>query len=91
MMDAQILKSDGTEEEFIFDGKVPGLEAMQEVVGGYIQMIHLDDGRVMIMNEEGKLERLPQNDKATAMTRDILSQFDVVVGDVIVMDEKYME
>lgn len=84
-MSPKLLKSDGTEEEFIFAGNFPTLEEMQETVGGYIERIYLEDDQVMIMNEEGKLERLPVNDKATDMTRGILSQFDIVVGNVIVM------
>ena len=31
------------------------LEAMQKAVGGYIEAISLDDGNVIILNEEGKL------------------------------------
>ena len=37
------------------------LKAMQKIVGGYIQPIHLDDSVVLICNEEGKLMNLPPN------------------------------
>ena len=36
------------------------LKAMQEIVGGYIQAVHLDDSVVLVCNEEGKfLDVLP--------------------------------
>ena len=35
------------------------LEAMQEQVGGYIEMVEIGEGLVAICNEEGKLEGLP--------------------------------
>ena len=37
------------------------LEAMQEIVGGYIELVPIRTGCVMICNEEGKLEGLPYN------------------------------
>lgn len=37
------------------------LEAMQKTVGGYIEMIDLDHGDVIVVNEEGKLIGLEGN------------------------------
>lgn len=37
------------------------LKSMQEVVGGYIEEVMLDDGTVLICNEEGKLRGLKPN------------------------------
>lgn len=37
------------------------LEAMQKAVGGYIEAISLEDGNVIILNEEGKLMGLEGN------------------------------
>lgn len=39
------------------------LEAMQNTVGGYIEMINLDHGDVIVVNEEGKLIGLEGNRK----------------------------
>ena len=50
------------------------LEAMQEIVGGYIETITFP-GFVIVCNEEGKLRGLPENFKLTN---------DTVVGMVIV-------
>ena len=37
------------------------LEALQELVGGYIETVNLPGSIVMIVNEEGKILRLPIN------------------------------
>jgi len=38
-----------------------GLQAMQDLVGGYIENVTLEDGVGLICNEEGKLKGLPMN------------------------------
>ena len=35
------------------------LKAMQEIVGGYIQPIYLDDSVALVCNDEGKVMNLP--------------------------------
>lgn len=37
------------------------LEAMQELVGGYIETVTLEDGLVLVCNEEGRMNDLPLN------------------------------
>ena len=37
------------------------LKAMQEIVGGYIQPIYLDNSVALVCNDEGKLMNLPAN------------------------------
>ena len=37
------------------------LEALQEAVGGYIETVTLDNGVVLICNEEGKVRDMPYN------------------------------
>ena len=37
------------------------LEEMQEIVGGYIEIIRLNDGRIIIVNEDGLNLNLPVN------------------------------
>lgn len=40
------------------------LQAMQEIVGGYIEAVYIGMGVNVICNEEGTLLRLPYNEKA---------------------------
>lgn len=65
------------------------LEELQAIVGGFIQIIEISDTEIMVMNEEGKLENLPFNEKATAIyQKSILGVEDFIVGDVLVCKDK---
>ena len=82
--DALWIKTDGSIVSVnAKNGKDFKLQELQKLVGGYIEIIHLDDERIMVVNEEGKLIGLPTNEKATMM----LERFGIVnyiVGDVVV-------
>lgn len=52
------------------------LRAFQRYVGGYIQTVKISDDVVMIVNEEGKLMRLPPNFLCDTI-------HDVIVGNAI--------
>ena len=47
------------------------LEAFQEIVGGYIEVVPLYGNIRMIVNEEGKLLSLPKNKAATELYQKI--------------------
>ena len=54
---AKIFFTDGSEKEVSpKNGSDFSLEEMQGIVGGYIQMLYLDNGELMVVNEEGKLD-----------------------------------
>lgn len=85
---ACVLHVDGTLTAL--DKREPTLEEMQKIVGGYIQMIEilfLNEPGQMIMHEEGKLNNLPVNHKATAIALSMsnISRDDYIVGDVIIL------
>lgn len=66
------------------------LEELQKFVGGYIEIIRLDEKYQMVCNEEGKILGLPYNYAATRIYNMApLTGRDVVVGNVLVcgMDE----
>ena len=61
------------------------LPHLQAQVGGYIE--NVGDGElVMILNEEGKLEGLPRNEKATALAKakHMIKDTDYIAGDVLI-------
>lgn len=60
------------------------LGELQDIVGGYIQVIALQDGRLMILDEEGKLYGKSRNNTATNVAKDTLFNNDYIVGDVLV-------
>lgn len=79
---ATIYKTDGTEENVQpKNGKDFKLEELQPVVEGYIEIVRLRDGRLMIVNEEGMLMKLPYNRIASQIARQ------PIVGNVLVCDE----
>jgi hypothetical protein len=49
------------------------LQSYQKIVGGYIEVVYMDAGYIMICNEEGKFENLPVN---------FVLEHDYIVGDV---------
>ena len=65
------------------------LEELQAIVGGLIELIYLPDNVVMVINEEGKLENLPFNEKATAIyQQSIFGVEDCIVGDALVCKDE---
>ena len=85
-----IIKSNGeiipTEPE---NGQYYDLSELKHIVGGFIEIKELSDNKTMVLNELGKLDKLPYNKVATAMYRSAypLSN-DYIVGDVLVLDSE---
>jgi len=50
-----------------------GLKQRQELVGGYIEYVHLKDGGSLIVNEEGRLRDLPFNQIASNLAGKIIT------------------
>jgi hypothetical protein len=62
------------------------LKELQGFVGGYIQIVKTRDSRMMIINEEGKVNGLPYNEIATSLY--IYGNHDPIMGDVVVLDKE---
>ena len=60
------------------------LKELSNFVKGYVQIISLKDGRLMVLNEEGKIANFKVNNTATNLAKEILFQDDYIVGDVLV-------
>lgn len=73
------------------DGNTFSLEELQEYVGGYIERIVLEDGRMLWMDEEGKLKRKEINIFATQLTRGLVANDDLIVGDTLLTDPGEVE
>tara|TARA_R110000824_G_scaffold157037_6_gene330466 strand:- start:39 stop:281 length:243 start_codon:yes stop_codon:yes gene_type:complete len=71
---AKLIKANG---DIVPNVDISSLKKMQDLVQGYIQLSHLDNGKVLIVNEEGLLNNLPPNKKASELRGYLL------VGDVI--------
>lgn len=85
---AKIVYPDKDSEDYTpKNGTTFELEEMQEIVGGYIEIIRLNDGRIIIVNEEGLLQGLPVNIEATNILRRDHSTTQYIVGNAIVCDD----
>lgn len=52
------------------------LEALQKAVGGYLEAIGIDDGLIMLVDEDGRMKKRPYNfDLGNSM----------IVGDVLIV------
>lgn len=92
---AKIIKTTGEVIEVSpKNGKTFELEEMQAIVEykvdgrsyHYIEVVYLPDGKLMVVNEEGKLIGAPINSIATDIFVQAFGSFDMVVGDVLVCD-----
>lgn len=68
------------------------LEELQGFVGGFIEIVPLTGGQIMVINEEGKLNDLPVNALATNALYLARPAFcDVIVGDALICDSEMVK
>ena len=65
-------------------GKTFSLSELQDFVEGYIEIVNLRDGKIMVVNEEGKLKNLPFNHAATKIYAETHFDREVIVGNALV-------
>lgn len=61
------------------------LKTFQDFVGGYIQVVDITSRHALVVNEEGKLQGLPVNRKATALFQKLCNTTDYIVGDAFIV------
>ena len=61
--------------------KQPSLKDLQKMVGGYIQIVDVENKQI-VMDEEGKIKDKPINEEATNLWG---VDYDVIVGDAVVL------
>lgn len=66
------------------------LEEMRTLVGGYLEVVRLPNGELMVIDEEGKLKHLLYNPVATALAAPHLFPGDYIVGTAVVMTGEEM-
>jgi|TARA_B110000858_G_C17763479_1_gene455721 hypothetical protein len=55
------------ERTIFYYKKEPDLETIQKIVDGYFTIINTPDNKLMYVNEEGELKKLPVNNEASKM------------------------
>lgn len=87
---ATILRTNGTQEEVSpANGTDFQLDEVKAIVAGWVEVVGLYDGRIMLLNEEGKLQDMLPNQAATILfNQGGRMWYDVIVGDVLVCEDK---
>ena len=81
---ATLYKTDGTRSIVKpNNGRDFSLEELKKFVGGYIEIVYLDDS-LMVVNEEGKLMGLELNMAATNLYGHYIGVGEYIVGDALV-------
>ena len=89
---AKIIYTDKEAEDYTpKNGKTFELTEMQEIVGGYVEPIRLNDGRMIIVDEDGKSKNKAVNIPATNILRRDHYTTDYIVGTAIVCDADMIE
>ena len=89
---AKIIYTDKEDEDYTpKNGKTFELTEMQEIIGGYIEPIRLNDGRMIIVDEDGKSKDKAVNIPATNILRRDHYTTDYIVGTAIVCDADMIE
>mgnify|MGYP002638542131 FL=1 len=76
----------------------PDYKAVSKFVGGMVEVVSMPNGDLLLFNEEGKLMKLPVNDKASKLWKDtfdndnyITGRKDFVVGPAILIRAKALD
>jgi len=72
----------------------PSLADMQELVGGYIELVNLNDTQYMVVNEDGHHLELPYNKLANEFLkwgRPEFAENNTIVGNVFIIDKTDIE
>ena len=89
---AKIIYTDKEAEDYTpKNGKTFALTEMQEIDGGYVEPIRLNDGRMIIVDEDGKSKGKAVNIPATNILRRDHFTTDYIVGTAIVCDADMIE
>jgi hypothetical protein len=87
MEKAQLIKANGEVTEITPKNNTDfSLEELQEYVGGWIEFVPMPNGIILVVNEEGKLDGLPHNEKATQVFK-----YDEIVGDAVLTPRKLIK
>lgn len=87
---AKLIKTNGAVKDISpKNGEYFELEELQDYVKGYIEIINLHNGQILVVNEEGKCNGFYINTIAThaAHLAQAISYDDYIVGDVILCNQ----
>jgi hypothetical protein len=90
-VEARIIRTDGTFTDIQPNNKKDfSLKELQEIVGGYIEIVHFKNGMIMVVDEEGKLKGYDYNKEACKI---FLTEYsnDFIVGNILYCKRKFVK
>ena len=89
---AKIIYTDKEAEDYTpKNGKTFELDELQGIVGGWIEIVRLKDGRIIVIDEDGKSKGKAVNIPATNIMRRDHYTTDYIVGTAIVCDSDMVD
>lgn len=83
---AVVIHVDGAQETVV-PASPPAfaLEELHALVGGWLEVVYLPDGRLMVIDEEGKLKGYLRNEQATRLAAGRLFAGDYIAGTAVIV------
>ena len=89
-MNGLLIRTNGNTELLSFKN-VNVLEKLQELVGGYIECLELGNGKMLVVDEDGKFKYKEYNDVASNIYVLMTRTSDYIVGDAILCESSLLE
>ena len=86
-----IINPEGRTEFVSFDSDEADLDKMQEIVGGLIEIVTVGNGKLLIFNEEGKINDLSINVHATYLFQKRYNTDDYICGTVLYINQEFVK
>ena len=92
-MEMEILKIDDTIEKVSNGEKFVKIEELYKAIDtDMVECVYLNDGKILVIDEEGKLKGKPLNEQATLLMHESLgNRNDCIVGVAVLIDRKYFD
>ena len=74
-------------ELYVIQDKTPSLEELQNIVGGYIEIVADECGKQLVVNEEANLLGLDINWVATKEYNDYFGKPGMILGDAVLLEK----
>lgn len=88
---ARVIEPDGSQRTVTpAYGPAFTLDELRALIGGYLEVVRLSPGHMMLLDEEGKLKHLPYNLVATVLAAPSLFPGDYIAGTAVVMTDEEM-
>ncbi len=85
-----LISSSGKVSSIEFNDRMVSLKEMQDCVNGYIEFVWLNDNKILVVNEDGKINGLEPNIVATLLIQD-QGISDDIVGNALLIDREFVD